>query len=91
MGEPALDEMKCFNLENINTFLSLMNRSIETMVIESVGLNDQWYSLEYLVKMDKISPLRFEFVRQKKSESKSQRFVLFQKYFDKVPTKEVQV
>ena len=89
-GRTALEEMKCFKLENIDTFLSLMNRSIETMIIESVGLNEQWYPPKYMEKMDKISPLRFEFVRQKKSESKSQRLALFQKYFDKVPTKEVQ-
>ena len=90
-GRTALEEMKCFNLESIDTFLSLMKRSVEMMAIESIGLNEQWYSPEYLGKMDKISPLRFEFVRQKKSESKSQRFALFQKYFDKVPTKEVQL
>ncbi len=89
-GRMALDEMKCFDAIDVSTFLSLMNRSIETMILESVGLNETWYSEEYLNQMNRFSPLRFEFVRQKKSESKSQRFALFQKYFDKVPTKEIQ-
>lgn len=89
-GRTALDEMKCFKLDSIDTFLGLMNRSIEMMAVESIGLNDQRFSSEYLEKMDKISPLRFEYVRQKKSESKSQRFAMFQKYFDRVPTKEMQ-
>ena len=90
-GRIALDEMKCFDAIDVSIFLSLMNRSIETMILESVGLNETWYSEEYLNRMNRFSPLRFEFVRQKKSESKSQRFALFQKYFDKIPAKEVQI
>ncbi len=89
-GRVALDEMKCFNAIDVNTFLALMNRSIETMILESVGLNETWYSDDYLNQMNRFSPLRFSFVRQKKSESKSERFALFQKYFDKIPAKEIQ-
>jgi len=81
-GRTALDEMKCFNSTNIDSFLSLMNRSIETMIIESAGLNNSWYDEKYLAKLDNYSPLHFEFVRQKRSQSKSQRFSLFQKYFE---------
>jgi hypothetical protein len=36
----ALEEMKCFEAPNVDVFLNLMNRSIETMAIESVGLNE---------------------------------------------------
>ncbi|MBN2637112.1 MAG: hypothetical protein JXR61_12645 [Prolixibacteraceae bacterium] len=90
-GRKSLNELKCFEVENINSFLKLMNRSIEMMIVESVGLNHQWYSKAYLDEMNKVSPLRFEFIRQKKSESKSQRLALFQKYFDKVPAKEAQL
>ncbi len=81
-GRTALDEMKCFDSPLINTFLSLMNRSIEMMIIESVGLNDSWYSKEYLNRLNLHSPLQFEFVRMKKSQSKSQRFSMFRKYFE---------
>lgn len=82
-GRAALDEMKCFDSANIDSFLSLMNRSIETMIIESAGLNNSWYAENYLAELDNYSPLHFEFVRQKRSQSKSQRFSLFQKYFGK--------
>ena len=74
--------MKCFKAANVDTFLNLMNRSIETMAIESVGLNNSAFSEEYLVEMERFSPLHFNFVRQKKSQSKSQRFALFKKYFE---------
>jgi hypothetical protein len=74
--------MKCFKAENVDVFLNLMNRSIETMAIESVGLNETWFSKDYLVEMERFSPLHFDYIRQKKSQSKSQRFALFQKYFD---------
>ena len=81
-GRVALDEMRCFpGLKNDN-FLDLMNRSIETMIIESVGLNNTWYDKTYLNKLEKHSPLHFAFVRKKRTQSKSQRFALFQKYFD---------
>jgi hypothetical protein len=81
-GRVALQEMKCFDMPLTDTFLSLMNRSIETMVIESVGLNETWHSKEYLDELNRFSPLRFEFVRMKKSKSKSQRLSLFRKYFE---------
>ena len=81
-GRVALDEMRCFPGVKNNAFLDLMNRSIEMMVIESVGLNNTWYTKNYLAQLEKHSPLHFEFVREKHSQSKSQHFALFQKYFD---------
>ena len=81
-GRVALEEMKCFEAPNVDVFLDLMNRSIETMAIESVGLNETGFSKDYLAEMEKYSPLHFKFIRQKKSQSKSQRFALFQKYFE---------
>lgn len=81
-GRVVLNEMRCFPGIKNNDFLSLMNRSIETMIIESVGLNHTWYNSAYLTELEKYSPLHFEFVRKKRTQSKSQRFALFQKYFD---------
>ena len=82
-GRIVLEEMKCFSGIRNDDFLDLMNRSIETMIIESVGLNPVYYSEKYLQELEKHSPLRFGFLRKKRSQSKSQRFVFFQKYFDK--------
>jgi len=83
-GRVALEEMRCFpGIQNDN-FLDLMNRSIETMIIESVGLNNTWYKKDYLEELEKRSPLHFEFVREKRAQSKSQRFAMFQKFFDGV-------
>ena len=81
-GRETLEEMKCFEAENVEVFLNLMNRSIETMIIESVGLNATGFSSEYLSRLEKTSPLHFNFIRQKKSQSKSQRFEMFRKYFE---------
>jgi hypothetical protein len=81
-GRTVLEELKCFEAPDIEVFLNLMNRSIETMAIESVGLNETGFSKAYLTEMERFSPLHFNFVRQKKSQSKSQRFALFQKYFE---------
>ena len=81
-GREALVEMKCFEATNVDVFLNLMNRSIETMAIESVGLNNSGFSNEYLVTMERFSPLHFDYIRHKKSQSKSQRLALFKKYFE---------
>ncbi len=81
-GRRALNEMYCFKGSQIETFVKLMNRSIETMIIESVGMNEQNYSSEYVDNIEKHSPLRFDFVRKKRSQSASNRFAFFKKYFD---------
>jgi hypothetical protein len=81
-GRMALEEMRCFGGAQNDEFIQLMNRSIETMIIESAGLNGTWYTKEYLYDLEQFSPLHFEFVRRKRAESKSQRFALFQKYFE---------
>ncbi len=81
-GRTALNEMKCFEAINRDVFLNLMNRSIETMIIESVGLNGSGFSKQYLFEIEKHSPLHFDFIRKKRSQSKSHRFVLFKKYFE---------
>lgn len=86
-GRTALEEMKCFPGAADGDFLDLMNRSIETMIIESVGLNNTWYAEDYLARLENYSPIHFKFVQKKKTQSKSQRFTMFQKYFNQ-PVKE---
>jgi hypothetical protein len=88
-GRTALEEMKCFTAPNVNVFLNLMNRSIETMIIESIGLNNSGFTENYLVEMENFSPLHFDFIRVKKSQSKSQRFAMFKKYFDQVKPEQI--
>lgn len=88
-GRTALDEMKCFTAPNVDVFLNLMNRSIETMIIESIGLNNSGFTENYLVEMENFSPLHFDFIRAKKSQSKSQRFAMFKKYFDQVKPEQI--
>lgn len=88
-GRKALEEMRCFDGSGNDDFIRLMNRSIETMVIESVGLNPSAYPGNYLAEIEQYSPLHFEFVRQKRAQSKSQRFAFFQKYFDMAKSPEV--
>ncbi len=88
-GRVALEEMKCFDAPNVDVFLNLMNRSIETMIIESIGLNNSGFTENYLSEIEKFSPLHFEFIKEKKSQSKSQRFAMFKKYFDQVKPEQI--
>ena len=90
-GRMALEEMRCFNGVKSEDFLGLMNRSIEMMVVESVGLNETWYSNDYLKEIEKVSPLHFSYLRKTRTQSKSQRFAFFQKYFDMPKSKQMAV
>lgn len=88
-GRKAMEELRCFNGTEMESMLRLMNRSIETMIVESVGLNPDSYSAAYLQSLEKYSPLRFEFIRQKRTQSKSQRFSMFKKYFEQAPVSKI--
>lgn len=81
-GRKALDEMNCFDAKDSQVFIALMNRSIETMIIESIGLNAESYPAGFVREIEKYSPLHFDYIRKKKSESKSHRLTMFRKYFD---------
>jgi hypothetical protein len=83
-GRQVLSEMQCITDTVNNNFVDLMKRSIETMLIESVGLNSSAYTEKYLNELERYSPLHFDFVRQKRAQSKSHRFALLQKYFSTV-------
>ncbi len=85
-----MEEMRCFEGTDIDVMLRLMNRSIEMMIIESAGMNPDYYTGNYLAELEKLSPLRFEFLRQKRSQSKSQRFSMFRKYFEQAPKEKKQ-
>lgn len=80
-GREVIDELRCLNETCNDDFIQLMKQSIEMMMIESVGLNNDWYSSPYSQEMEKHSPLNYAFLRQKRGESKSQRLAVFQKYF----------
>ncbi len=84
-GRAAMEELRCFEGTEMDSMLGLMNRSIESMIIESVGLNPEAFPVKCLQQLERHSPLRFEFLRDKKSKSKSQRLSLFKKYFEQTP------
>src|SRR5690606_13415741 len=65
-GRTALEELRCFEGTTIDTMLGLMNRSIESMVIESAGLNPNGFSDEWLSALEQHSPLGFKYIREKK-------------------------
>ncbi len=84
-GRIALEELRCFDGTRMDRMLGLMNRSIESMLIESVGLNPEGYSQDWLNLLEKYSPLSFGFIRENKAKSKSQRFDFLRKYFEMNP------
>lgn len=82
-GRKIIDDMEFFSETCNDDFIQLMKKSIEMMIIESLALNNNWYSDSYINEMENLSPLSYSFLRHKRTESKSQRFAVFQKYFSK--------
>lgn len=82
-GRVTLNELKCFAMPEMGNFIGLMNKSVENMIIESIGLNEACYSSAFLKEMEKYSPLSWSFIRKKKSQDRSRRLDLFRKFFAK--------
>ena len=80
-GRDVLADMECFEFPGKAGMIKLVRRSLETMIIESAGLNRDCFSAGYLHEIEKNSPLGFEYLRKKKAKNRSRRFEVFQKYF----------
>lgn len=81
-GRRVMEEMGAINKRPGNDFENLMLGSIETMLIESVGINNEYFEAPYIAKTEKYFPLHYDFTRKKRAENKSKRIEIFQKYFN---------
>ncbi len=80
-GRNALGEMSCFDFQQAAPFFSMMQKSLETMIIESIGTNDSNYSAPFRRNMEKYSPLSYSYLRKKRKQSKTSRFGFFRQVF----------
>lgn len=81
-GRSIMEEMICLDKNKNNDFSDLMLHSFDTMLIESVGVNNCFFKTDYVNKLERFSPLHYTFLRKKRAEKKSQRFQIFQKYIN---------
>ena len=70
-GVRIMDQINCFKGNNLDSLKSLMEKSIKILLIESVGLNNKFYSRSYTKKIEKYSPFRFSYLKKRRSHLSS--------------------
>jgi hypothetical protein len=81
-GRLVMDEVNHLDKTVEKDFSNLMLYSVETMLIESVGLNNTFFDATYTGKLEEHFPLHFTYFRSKYSETRSRRFAMVQNYFN---------
>ena len=70
-GIKILDLIDCFDGSDPDCQKSLIGKSTRKLIIESIGLNDKFYSKPYLQEMEQYSPFRFSYLKNRKRSSSS--------------------
>ena len=68
-GIKIMDLINCFKGSDLECLKSLIERSTSKLLIESVGLNDKFYSKSFLTEIEEYSPFRFSYLKKRKSPS----------------------
>jgi hypothetical protein len=63
-GTKIMEQIGCFGGSNLISLKSLMEKSIKMLIIESIGLNDRFYSRSYTRDIERYSPLRFSYLKK---------------------------
>jgi hypothetical protein len=75
----VMADLSCFSIENLDHMRGLMTKSVNFLLTEAVGLNEQWFSKSYVENVECYSPFRFSFVRKRKSKLESNRISLIKR------------
>ncbi|HAJ95650.1 MAG TPA: hypothetical protein DCP02_05380, partial [Actinobacteria bacterium] len=72
-GIRVMDHINCFKGNNLDSLKSLMEKSIKILIIESVELNDKFYSRSYSQEIEEYSPFRFSYLKKRRDSLSSKR------------------
>lgn len=75
----VLQDLDCFPADELNHMQGLMTKSIRFLIIEAVGLNDKWFSLDYVHQFEKQSAFSFDFIKQRRNRLESNRLSFMRK------------
>jgi len=70
-GIKIMGLVNCFDGSNQNRMKSLIEKSTRKLIIESIGLNDKFYSKSYLQEIEQYPRFRFSYLKKRKSSSSS--------------------
>jgi hypothetical protein len=81
-GREILKDIKYCQSDVSMPFSKVILQSIELMIIQSAGMNDSYFPMEYCQQMEKYSPVRFRFLKEAKKKGSPGRFKLITQYMD---------
>lgn len=75
----VMNNLDCFASDVIVPMQGLMNKSINFMVNEAVGMNSSCFNSGYVAEFEKYSPLRYSFVKKRRGNLEPNRISLMKK------------
>jgi hypothetical protein len=81
-GDKVFDLIGCFPGEKIMAFRNLMKKSVETMLIETILLNDKYYSPEFINKVEGGSPLSISYLKKRRGKLSPNRISYMKKIIE---------
>ncbi|NQU88012.1 MAG: class 1 isoprenoid biosynthesis enzyme [Mariniphaga sp.] len=79
LGNHVFDLMDLFNGHKLPVFKSLMKKSVETMLLETILLSGQYYSPEFIAHTENYSPLSINYLKKRRSKLSPQRVSFMKK------------
>ncbi len=72
----VMDKLFCFDNKTAKIMKGLMIKSVVFMTMEAIGVNQHYFSKEYVEIMEKYASFSFEFVNERRSKMSSKRISL---------------
>ncbi len=73
-GQKVMAEMSTVNKKNDNSFIDVMNKSLNMLLIESVCLSDKHFTKSYINYIENFSPITFKKLKKLRSDSSPEKF-----------------
>jgi hypothetical protein len=81
-GGKVFDQIGCFPGEKIPVFKSMMKNSVEIMLVETILLNEQYHSPEFIGLAEKSSPLSIDYLKKRRSKLSPNRISYMKKIIE---------
>ncbi|MBN1821789.1 MAG: hypothetical protein JXR31_17030 [Prolixibacteraceae bacterium] len=82
LGNFVFDIMDYFNGQKLPVFKSLMKKSVETMLLETILLSEIYYSSDFISLTENYSPLSINYLKKRRSKLSPQRISFMKKIIE---------
>jgi len=77
--DAVMSNLQCFSSDVLESMRGLMNKSINFMVNEAVGMNNTCFKSDYVSEFERFSPFRYSFVKKRRGNLEPNRISLMKK------------